>query len=189
VGHHDATAVDALPQPYGEGIFLSVLIERAGAPHQFLRREAYQAAVGSRRRHVVGKAEAVGQEHVVRLRAELLPVERLAEQDVANPRFGRADDDLVGVPTAAGQVPAVLADALGQLLPVLGIVLLHPIVLDGTLEVEDVVGIVAHEGQVLFQRGADVVTDGGLDVPVPLRVEVGIRYHEGRGAMVVLCGR
>ena len=87
VSHEDLTAVDALPHAEGIGIAAAALVERLVAPHQLLRRETYQPAVFGQRGHRIGEAEAVGQEHIGALLAELLAIERLAEQDVTNPRL------------------------------------------------------------------------------------------------------
>ena len=97
VGHHDATAIDTLPQANGVRITLATLVEGIGTPHQFLRRETNQAAVSCQCGQRVTKAKAVGQEHIGALCIELLTVERLTQQDVTQPRFGRADNHLVGV--------------------------------------------------------------------------------------------
>ena len=179
VGHHDAAAVDALPESDGEGVLPAAVVERIGAPLQLLRREADEPAVGSQRGQRVGKAEAVGQENVGALGVELLAVESLPEQHVAQERLRRADDDLVGIPAAAGNVPATSLDVLLHLLVLQRVVLLHPGILHAALEVEDVVRVLLQQHQVLLERVADVVADGGLHVPVPLGVEMGIGHHVG----------
>ena len=87
VGHHDAAAVNTLPEAHGEGVSLAAVIEGACAPHQFLRREADQTAVGGSGGHVIREPEAVWQKHVVGLCTEFPTVEGLSKQDVADPGF------------------------------------------------------------------------------------------------------
>ena len=45
VSHHDAAAVDALPQADGEGIAFVAFIERLAAPTELLRRKADESAM------------------------------------------------------------------------------------------------------------------------------------------------
>ena len=144
VGHHDAAAVDALPETDGEGVARQLsLVEAVVTPAELLRRESDEATMGCQRGQGVRETEAVGQHHVGAFLTVLSAVERLSQQGVAQPRLGRDDDRFVGVPAGAGKVPASLGDVALHLLVLLGIVLLHPRVLDGTLEVEDVVGVSA----------------------------------------------
>ena len=126
MGHHDAAAVDTLPQADGVGIFLVSFVERIFTPSELLRRETDESAVCGEGRQVISKAEAVGQEHVCALFAELLTIEGLADENVAKPRLRRHDDRLVGVPSAAGEVPAAVGNILLHLFKLVGIVLLHP---------------------------------------------------------------
>ena len=188
VGHEDLTAVDALPHAEGIGIAAAALVERLVAPHQLLRRETYQPAVFGQRGHRIGEAEAVGQEHIGALLAELLAIERLAEQDVTNPRLRRADDGLVGIPAAAGDVPATLPYPVFQLCILRRIVFLHPGVFHAALEVENVVGILAEQVEVLHHRVPDIGPDGGLHIPVPLGVQMGIGNHIHRPRCLCRCG-
>ena len=141
VGHHDAAAIDALPQSDGERIPLSTLVEGLCAPHEFLRRETDETTMGGQRGQSVAKAEAVGQEDVGALGIELRAVERLSEQHVPQPRLRRANDGLVGIPAAAGDMPAPLCHIALHLLVLDGVILLHPGILHCSLEVEDIVGI------------------------------------------------
>ena len=179
VGHHDATAIDTLPQANGVRITLATLVEGVGTPHQFLRRETNQAAVSCQCGQRVTKAKAVGQEHIGALCIELLTVERLTQQDVTQPRFGRADNHLVGIPATAGKMPAAVSHIVFQLGKLQGIVLLHPTVLDSTLEIKNVTWILLQEHQVLVERTFHVLANSGLHVPVPLGVQMGIGYHVG----------
>ena len=179
VGHHDATAIDTLPQANGVRITLATLVEGIGTPHQFLRRETNQAAVSCQCGQRVTKAKAVGQEHIGALCIELLTVERLPQQDVTQPRFGRADNHLVGIPAATGQVPAAIGHIVFQLGKLHRIVLLHPAVLHSTLKIKDVTWILFQKHQVLVDGTLHVIANSGLHVPVPLGVKMGIGYHVG----------
>ena len=85
VRHHDATAIDALPQTNGERIALATLIERLCAPHELLRRETDEAAMRCQRGQGIAKAKAVGQEDVCPLGIELRAIERLSEKHVPKP--------------------------------------------------------------------------------------------------------
>ena len=179
VGHHDALSVDALPQTHREGVALVALVEGVGAPYQFLRREADQSAMLGQRRQVVAEAEAVGQEDVRPLGAELLPVERLSEQHIAYPRLWRADDGFIGIPRTARDVPPPFGNVLLHLFILQGIIFLHPRILHTSLEVEDVVGILSQQEEILVQCVPHILADGGLHIPVPLCVEVCVGHHIG----------
>ena len=144
--------------------------------------------MGCQRRHGVGETEAVGQEHVGALLAELLAVERLAQQHVAYPRLRRTDYHLVGIPRAAGYVPPAAVYPLLQLSILGRVVLLHPGILHGALEVEDVVGILPEQHEVLHHRVPDVTLDRCLYVPVPLGVQVGVS-HQIDLFLLCLCTR
>ena len=179
VRHHDAAAIDALPEAHGEGVAFFPLIERFGAPLQFLRREADEAAVSRQCGQRVAESEAVGQEDVRALGVELRSVERLSEEHIPEPSLRRAHDGLVGIPAAACDVPPSVGDVVFQLLILLRIVLFHPRILHPALEVEHIVRILLEEEEVLRERVEDMVADSGLDVPVPLRVEMRIGHHIG----------
>ena len=61
-----------------------------------------------------------------------------------------------------------------QLLELRRVVLFHPHVLDGALVVEVETWVLVHQSHVIDQCILHVLGDGGLDIPVPLRVEVGV---------------
>ena len=186
MSHHDAAAVNALPESDGEGVACQLAFEEAvGTPAQLLRREADEAAMGCQRRQCIGKAETVGQKDVRTLLTIFVAVEGLTEERVTQPRFGRDNDRLVGVPAGTGEVPAPLGNVLLHFFILGGVVLLHPRVLDGSFEIEDIVRVVAQQMKILPDGLGDVLADGGLDVPVPLRVEVGIGDHVGRSGFVL----
>ena len=173
---HDARAVDTLPQADLERD-LAVAVERPVAPHELLRREADQSAVRGDRRERPSESEAVREEDVRTLDAELVAVEVLPVEDVAREGLRGGDVRVGGIPRAAGHMPAALADVLLHQLILMGEVLLHPLVLDTALEVEQVVGVLRQQEQVLIQRLGNVLRNRALNVPVPLRVEVGVRDH------------
>ena len=185
VCHHDAAAIDALPQSDGERIAPSALVEGLGAPHEFLRRETDEATMGGQCGQGVAKAEAVGQEDVGALGIELRAVERLSEQHVPQPRLRRANDGLVGIPTAAGDMPTPLCHVAFHLLVLDGVILLHPGILHRSLEVKDIVGILLEKEKVLGECVTDMVADSGLHVPVPLRVEMRVGHHIGLHFLVL----
>ncbi len=181
---HDARAVDTLPQTDLEGD-LAVAVEGTVTPHEFLGREADQTAVRGHRGQRPAEAEAVGQEDVGALHAELVAIEVLTVEDVARERLDRGDVGIGGVPRTASDVPATRGDVVLHQLVLVGIVLLHPLVLDTALEVEDIVGVLGQQHEVLVERLGNVLRDGALNVPVPLRVEVSVRHDVG---LVLLLG-
>lgn len=149
------------------------------APLELLGREPDQPGMCGDRRQRIAEPEAVGQENVVRLHAELLAVEPLSQQNVTEKRFRGGNVGVGGVPRAAADVPAAAADPLLHLSVQVGIILLHPTVLDASLEVENVVGIAFQQPEVLDHRIADVNLDRSLHVPVPLRIEMRVGDHIG----------
>ena len=50
---------------------------------------------------------------------------------------------------------------------------------DPTFKVENIVGIFLEQKEILVQCVSDMVADGGLHVPVPLRVEMCVSDHVG----------
>ena len=180
-GRQQRAAVDAVPHAPREGILpvIGCVVEVAAAPAELLRREADQPAVRGQRRQRIAEAEAVGQEDVGRTHAELALVELLSEQDVADERLGRGHVRVVGIPRSARDMPLAAGDVPLHPFVLQGIVLLHPFVLHGAFEAEAVVGEPLHEVEILEERAGDVLADGGLHVPVPLRVEVRIAHQVG----------
>ena len=119
MGEHPR-AVDALPQEavVGEDVVL--------VPGQLLGEEPSNAAalhdLGERR----GIAEDIGQPHVLGLDAELLPMELLAVEDLADERFARGDVAVGLDPHAAGRLEPALGDPRLHPIPQIGIVVTHP---------------------------------------------------------------
>ena len=99
--------------------------------------------------------------------------------------FGRGHHYVVGIDGHAADMPLSALDVLLHLLELCRVVFLHPHILDGTFVVEMEVGILVHEGHIVHQSILDVLRDGGLHIPVPLRVEVGVGDEEKR--LLVLC--
>ena len=175
---HQARPVDALPKPDRKGHF-RLPVKGMLAPLEFLGREPDQPGMCGDRRQRIAEPETVGQENVVRLHAELLAVEPLPQQDVAEKRLRRGNVGVGGVPRTAADVPAAAADPLLHLSVQVGIVLLHPTVLNTSFEVENIVGIAFQQPEVLDHRIADVNLDRSLYVPVPLRIEMRVGNHIG----------
>ena len=67
-------------------------------------------------------------------------------------------------------MPATVGHVGFHLVVKLGIVLFHPGILHGSLKVEDVIGVLLQEEEILGERVTYMVTYGCLDVPVPLGV-------------------
>ena len=121
--------------------------------------------------------ETVGQEDVGALHTQLLAVKLLPQHDIADERLDGGHQSIGSIPTGPAHVPAAcLYKGLHQFV-FTRIILLHPGILHTTLEIEDVVGILVQEEKILVQGIPDILLDGGLDVPVPLCVQVGIRHH------------
>ena len=172
--HHDAGAVDPFPEPDRKRGF-GVADKRLGAPRQFLRRETDKTAVGGDRRKRPPETEAVRQEDVRAFDPEFAAVEVLSVQDIAREGLRGRDIRVGGVPRAARDMPAPLADVTLDQFVLVRVVLLHPLVLDAALEVEHVIGVGAKEKQVLIQRLRDVLPDRTLHVPVPLGIKMRVR--------------
>ena len=168
---HDTRTVHALPQADLERN-LARTMERTVAPHEFLRRETDKTAVGGDRRKRPPETEAVRQEDVRAFDPEFAAVEVLSVQDIAREGLRGRDIRVGGVPRAARDMPAPLADVTLDQFVLVRVVLLHPLVLDAALEVEHVIGVGAKEKQVLIQRLRDVLPDRTLHVPVPLGIKM-----------------
>ena len=177
MNHHNAAAINALPQSYSERITFITFVERFGAPHQLLTREANQSTMSCKRRQGVGETEAVGQEHVCSLSTELLTVEILTKHKVAQHRLGRTDNRLVGIPRTTSYVPTALNYILFQFLVFQWVIFLHPSVLHCSFEVEYIIRILSEQRQVLVKGVSYVVSDSSLNIPIPLGIQVGIGHH------------
>ena len=177
--HHDTAAVDALPQADGERITFVTLIERFGAPHQFLRRKANQTAMSRQCRQRIAKAEAVGQEDVGALGIEFLAIKSLTKQHISQERFRRTDDSLVSIPTTTSNMPTAIGNIAFHFFILQWIVFLHPCIFHATFKVENIVGIFLEQKEILVQCVSDMVADSSLHVPVPLRVEMCVSHHVG----------
>ena len=115
--------------------------------------------MGCQRGHGIRESEAVGQKDIRSFLAEFLAVEGLSEQDVTNPGLGRAENHLVGIPAAAGNMPASAGNPLFQFLILCGIILLHPRIFHTAFEIEHIVGILTEEGEILHHRVPNVLTN------------------------------
>ena len=171
---HDTGAVDALPQADLERN-LARTVERAVPPHEFLSRETDKTAVGRDRRKRPPETEAVRKEDVRAFDPEFPAVEVLPVQDIAREGLRGRDIRVGGVPRAARDMPAPLADVTLDQLVLVGVVLLHPLVLDAPFEIEYIIRVGAQEEQVLIQRLWNVLTDRTLHIPVPLGIKMGVR--------------
>ena len=180
---HDPRAVDALPEADLERN-LARSVERPVAPHQLLCREADQARVCGDRGKRPPEAEAVRKEDVRTLDAELRAVEVLSVEDVAREGLCRRDIRVRGVPRTPRDVPPTFADVALDQFVLVRVVLLHPLVLDTALEVEDIVRILRQQMQVLVQCLRNVLQNRPLHVPVPLGIEVRVRNQIGLVAIL-----
>ena len=150
-------------------------MERAVPPHEFLSRETDKTAVGRDRRKRPPETEAVRKEDVRAFDPEFPAVEVLPVQDIAREGLRRRDVRIRRVPRAARDMPAPLADVTLDQLVLVGVVLLHPLVLDAPFEIEYIIRVGAQEEQVLIQRLWNVLTDRTLHIPVPLGIKMGVR--------------
>ena len=171
---HDTGAVNALPQADLERN-LARTVERAVPPHEFLSRETDKTAVGRDRRKRPPETEAVRKEDVRAFDPEFPAVEVLPVQNIAREGLRRRDVRIRRVPRAARDMPAPLADVTLDQLVLVGVVLLHPLVLDAPFEIEYIIRVGAQEEQVLIQRLWNVLTDRTLHIPVPLGIKMGVR--------------
>ena len=83
-------------------------------------------------------------------------------------------------------MPAAAFDEVFHLLVLAGIIFLHPCVFHTSFEVEHIVGEFFQQEEVLVDGVPYIFLDGGLYVPVPLCVKMGVGHHIGFGP--VLCG-
>ena len=177
VSHHDAAAVDTLPQTHRERIPPVALIKWFGAPHQFLRGKTDKSAMCGQSGEGIGEAETIGQEDVGAFGSKFPAIKSLSEKHVSYPRLRRADDALTGIPTAAGDVPSPGGNTFFQFLILKRVILFHPGILYTSLEIEDIIRILPDEEQILVKGILDVFADSGLHVPVPLGIQVGIGHE------------
>ena len=181
---HNPRTVDTLPESDLEGN-LAVAVKRMVTPHQFLSREADQARVCGDRGKRPPEAEAVRKENVRALDTKLRTVEVLSVENVAREGLRGREIRIRGIPRTARDVPAALVDVTFDEFVLIRIVLLHPLVLDTALEIEDIVRVLRQKMQILVQRLRDVLQNRTLYVPVPLGIEVGVRHQIG---LVTLLG-
>ena len=166
-----ARAVEALPPAEREGDAEGRA--HVAVPAQLGGGEAQQAAVRGQHRHVRAEAEAVGEEEIARVAAELAAEPATAEQAVANERLGRGQVDVERVPGGARHLPVAGLDVAAQLGELGGVVLLQQRVAEGAVEVDAVGGELREGGGVLAHRRGEEARDRVAHRPAPLRVEVG----------------
>ena len=170
----DAAAVHALPHAEGRQTAIS-----GRAPTELGRVESLLPGMVHEAGQSIGEAEAVGEHDVIAApHAELLPVEAVGIEHAVQDALGRGHHHVAGIDGHTADVPLPAPHVLLQLLELRGVVLLHPHVLDGALVVEPEVGVLVHELHVVHQGVPDVLRYGGLDVPVPLRVEMRVGDEE-----------
>ena len=76
-------------------------------------------------------------------------------------------------------MPPSVGYILLHLLVLQRIVLLHPRVFHRTFKVEHIVRVVVEQIKVLVYGVPYIMLDGGLYVPVPLSVQMGVSHHVG----------
>ncbi|MPM60260.1 hypothetical protein SDC9_107111 [bioreactor metagenome] len=159
-----------------------------GTPVQLLRRETYQSAMGSYGGQCPAKSETVGQEDVGTLHAEFIAVVLLSQHYIADERFDGRYQRICCIPTRSTDVPAALLDIFLHEFVLHGVIFLHPGILHTSFEVEDIIGILLQQEEVLVDSVPYILFDSSLYVPVPLGVQVGIRHHVDFGSLLGLRG-
>ncbi len=120
------------------------------------------------------ETEAVGKENICTLNSKLVTIKVLTQHDIADLRFNRRNNHIIGIPACTGDMPSAILDIILYLLIFCGIVLLHPRILHTSLEVEYIVGILAEQKQILGKSLPHIIADSSLDIPVPLGIQMGI---------------
>ena len=170
----DTAPIDPLPDAE-----VRQLVVGGRAPSELGGMETLLTGMTHQGRQGVGEAEAVGQHDIIAAaHAELLLVEAIGIEHAVQDALGRGHHHIAGIDGHSADVPLPALDVAFQLLELRRVVLLHPHVLDGALVVEAEVGILVHERHVVHQRVLHILRDGGLYVPVPLCVEMGVRDEE-----------
>ena len=75
-------------------------------------------------------------------------------------------------------MPLPRCDVLLQHLVLSRVVLFHPFVADSTFEIKHEGGILLEQAEIVYHSIAHILVDGGLHIPVPLSVQMTVRYKE-----------
>ena len=149
------------------------------APPELGRMEASLPGMTHEGWQSVGEAETVRQHHIVAAaHTKLFLVETVGIEHAVQDAFGRRHHHIACIDGHTAHVPLPVLDVLLHLLELLGIVFLHPHVLDGPLVIESEAWVLGHERHIIHQSVLDILGDCSLDVPVPLCVEMGVGDEE-----------
>ena len=176
-GRDDGVSVRSFPEADVEGD------AHGRAPGELLRGEPEKPAVGPDGGHAGREAEAVREDVIPALLAELGPEVVVAVQDLADHGLGGGHVHVPLVHGRAGHAPAAVPDVSLHLLVQLGVVFLHHGVPHRTREVEHVARVLLEEPEVIHQGLLDVLLDGHRVVPPPLGIQVGIAHGVQRLAL------
>ena len=131
------------------------------------------------RRQSVGKAKAIRQHHIeTSSNAELFLVESVSIEHAVKDTFRRRHHHIACIYRHSANVPLSVPNVVLHLFELRRIVFLHPHILDGAFVVELEVRILCHQRHIIHQSVLDVLGNCSLDVPVPLRVKMGIGDEE-----------
>ena len=145
-----------------------------GTPHQLLRGESLHARMGQDRRQRSRKSEAIRQ-HVFRAGLAEFPSEPfISVKDLANDRLRAGSVHIALFHRRSRREPSSRIHVLLQLGEIFRVILLHEPIAVRPAEIENVMGILLEQLEVLLHRLADVFVDDLGVFPSPLGVQMGI---------------
>ena len=135
--------------------------------------------MGRNGRKCPAKTETVRQENVHALHTEFLPVIILAEHDVTKRRLYGRNQRISGIPAGSADMPTAALYEFLHLFVLRRIIFLHPSIFHTSFKIKNIFRILLQQKQILADRIPHIILDCGLDIPVPLCVQMCIRHHVG----------
>ena len=135
--------------------------------------------MGRNGRKCPAKTETIRQKDVSAFHTKFLPIIILTKHDVTNRRLYGRNQCISGIPAGSADMPTTALYEFLHLFVLRRIIFLHPSIFDRTFKIKDVFRILLQQKQILTDRVPYIILDCGLDIPVPLCVQMCIRHHVG----------
>ena len=135
--------------------------------------------MGRNGRKCPAKTETIRQKDVSAFHTKFLPIIILTKHDVTNRRLYGRNQCISGIPAGSADMPTAALYEFLHLFVLRRIIFLHPSIFDRTFKIKDVFRILLQQKQILTDRVPYIILDCGLDIPVPLCVQMCIRHHVG----------
>ena len=135
--------------------------------------------MGRNGRKCPAKTETIRQKDVSAFHTKFLPIIILTKHDVTNRRLYGRNQRISGIPAGSTNMPTTALYEFLHLFVLRRIIFFHPSILDRTFKIKDVFRILLQQKQILTDRVPYIILNCGLDIPVPLCVQMCIRHHVG----------